>query len=384
MVLKAFDSALEGLSRRLRRSGVPAFLRWWARELQLLMPERVRALFADSEHRLIVRPGAGAHTLSGLMGRSERWRSDVEGPPEELRAILKAKGSEWLEAKGLRVILPADQVLRRALELPAAVEDNLERVAGFEIDRQTPFRADQAIHAARVVSRDSSSGMLRVELIVARREQVERASAWAAALATPLEAIDIDLDDGPAFVNLLPQDLRPRPALGAGLRVVAALAVIALLIYGLAAQIEQRRMAQIELLQARIADIQIEARQASEVREQVESALEAASFLRQRRAAKPTFPELLADLTERLPDSVYLSRLVINGDELQITGLAPEASRLISILSRSDYLDRPRLNGPVQPDPRTGKESFTIAAAMRAPPVPTPGVQAVAQQGAKP
>ena len=50
-----------------------------------------------------------------------------------------------IQNPALRAIfcIPESSTLTRNLSLPAAAEDNLRQVLGFEMDRQTPFKADQ-------------------------------------------------------------------------------------------------------------------------------------------------------------------------------------------------------------------------------------------------
>jgi general secretion pathway protein L len=47
---------------------------------------------------------------------------------------------------------------------------------------------------------------------------------------------------------------------------------------------------------------------------------------------------------------------------VQLQGQAKEAAKLIALLSNSACLGDPRLQGQIQPDPRTGKERFQITA----------------------
>ncbi|TGQ96093.1 general secretion pathway protein GspL, partial [Mesorhizobium sp. M4B.F.Ca.ET.203.01.1.1] len=61
-------------------------------------------------------------------------------------------------------LLPATDVLRRTLRLPAAAADRLRAVVGFEIDRQTPFEASQVSYDVRELGA-AGEGQLQVELV---------------------------------------------------------------------------------------------------------------------------------------------------------------------------------------------------------------------------
>src|SRR5207247_4977095 len=100
-----------------------------------------------------------------------------------LRQLLEAAG----ETRGrVRLCLAREEALVRRVSLPAATEENLEQVLGFEMDRLTPFRAEDVYFDHRVVGRDPTSGQVHVLLAVARRDlvdsKVERLRAWGANL----------------------------------------------------------------------------------------------------------------------------------------------------------------------------------------------------------
>ena len=56
------------------------------------------------------------------------------------------------------VALPAGQVLRKELRLPAAVEQDLKQALAYDLDRHTPFKPDELHFDAAVVGRDRAKG----------------------------------------------------------------------------------------------------------------------------------------------------------------------------------------------------------------------------------
>ena len=95
-------------------------------------------------------------------------------------------------------------------------------------------------------------------------------------------------------------------------------------------------------------------------------AIAGANFLSDKKRNSPLTDALLDDLTRRLPEDTYLERLQIENGQVQLQGQAKEAAKLISLLSNSTCLGDPRLQGQIQPDPRTGKERFQITADLKA------------------
>ena len=63
-----------------------------------------------------------------------------------------------------------------------------------------------------------------------------------------------------------------------------------------------------------------------------------------------------------MPDNTYIEKVSIEGDKLLVIGLSGEASRLVEILQTSKLWRSMSLTGALQPDPRTGKDRFTLTA----------------------
>ena len=97
-----------------------------------------------------------------------------------------------LLASAIVFLLPAGQVLRRNLRLPAAAADRLRAVVGYEIDRQTPFEASQVSYDIRELG-SAGEGLLQVELVAWPLRQLDgwraQIGAWADVLAG-VDAID--------------------------------------------------------------------------------------------------------------------------------------------------------------------------------------------------
>ena len=59
----------------------------------------------------------------------------------------------------------------------------------------------------------------------------------------------------------------------------------------------------------------------------------------------------------------------VENNQIQLQGQARNAAGLISVLTASPFLANPKLEGQIQPDPRTGKDRFTIVAEPKDVPV---------------
>ena len=83
--------------------------------------------------------------------------------------------------------MPPRDVLRKTLVLPAAVEANLRQALAYDLDRHTPFKADELYFDAVVTGRNPAKKEIRVDLVACRKAVVDaalrHATAWGAAVA---------------------------------------------------------------------------------------------------------------------------------------------------------------------------------------------------------
>lgn len=352
-----FANLLDPLKLRLARSTLPARLR--EAVLAALPPAWRDRLASDARHVALQRQGE-ALQLSVASHRGDARLGDVPLDPElleGLRARIDGSGTPcWL-------LLPAAGVLRRVLVLPAAAEPRLREVLAFELDRQTPFSADQVSFEGRVLSRDLATQQLRVELLVLPRARLDAELAALGPLAPGLAGVDVVEDDGRRLgLNLLPDAARaggrdPVRRLHLGLAAVAAVALVGTLALTLHNRAERR-----DELRALVASANDQAREARLLRNQLVSSAQAANFLAATRAGRPTMLEVLDDLTRRIPDDTSLDKLAINGGNLVMVGQSRAAPALVALLEASPLVADPALSGVVQSDPRSGRDRFTLTA----------------------
>ena len=215
----------------------------------------------------------------------------------------------------------------------------------------------------RVLGRDATGQMLRVELLVMPRARLDQELQAIGPLAARLAGADVRDADGRGLgINLLAHTQRARGSdpsrrLNLALAGVAALAL--LLALGL---VRFNRSEALESLRADVAQANTEVREARLARNQLVAKVEAANFLATRRAASPTMLELLDELTRRIPDDTSVDKLTVDDGRLVMVGQSRAAPALVGLLQESPILEEPALTGAVQADPRTGRDRFPLTA----------------------
>ncbi len=358
------------------RQKLGVFWRWWSEELARLVPERFTrgtrvptlALEAGGEI-VLVEPRSAA----GPDARVAAGALDAGQARTALAALLERAGETRARA---RLCLERDEALLRRVSMPAATEENLAQVVGFEMDRLTPFRADEVYFDQRVVARDSAAAQIVVQVAVARRELVDARVARLRDLGVSVQGVTVREDSPGQFASF---DLLPSAQRGERespndrmLRNGLIAAVLLLLLGAMLLPAWQRRETVIAAL-----PLVDRARQDAEATDALARTLERQVNDYNFVLAKKHAPAALAyveDVSRLLPDNTWLQQFDLKttgkAREVQITGETSSASKLIEVLEQSTLLKNAAPRGTVTRGSQPGTERFMIAAETRPPNLP--------------
>jgi len=360
------ENMRQRVRQRYQATPIPAFLSWWRRELGTLVPDSLSRRLMPPKPQLWIVPadsGGGDYRI---------WRADAE--PKVLDVFGAGEDAQLLRGRWrdilaefrdgqpeVRLCLHEDQVLALPVELPDAVEGNLDQALRYQLDQLSPFRADQVVLDHRVERHDQDRGRLAVTLRIVPTEDLEPLLSRARAFGAVIHAVDtlaVEDPPRPEGFNLLPESRRPRYVhararfnmlLGAGLLVLLALVM---------AQTVILRERTVSDLRAEADELRVEARRVMQLQQAFEETLLAANFLAEKRAAQPAVIELMEELTRLLPDDIWLQQFQLQGADLRIQGQADGSQRVIGLLNESGLFDSPEITGAISIDPRSGQERF--------------------------
>ena len=354
------------LSAPLRLS--PAkLLHWWLGELAALLPRRLRQSLQAGARILVVDLSGQELVLRHFRG--ERCREIGRLP---LADVGTAAGGRSIGAlvrkvnpkKGeVAVLLPADQALRKTLELPSAAESDLSEALFFQIDRQTPFTPEEVYFDYWISERQPETNRLTVELTVVPRRVVDDAVAMAGRWGVQATIVDVAGDDPQAAprLNLLSKaeheegakTWSPLNAVVAGLALVLAAAAIYI-------PLDEKRMVA-EALSQKVAQAKSEAEDAVRLRQELDRLAEDGRFLTDQKQRSPLVLSVLGELTRLLPDDTWIYQLQASRREIRVAGYSSAASALIGLVDQSPLFQTPRFQSPVTQDPQTGLEQFNLS-----------------------
>jgi general secretion pathway protein L len=367
----SLDPALPTQLRDLQASAA-RFWSWWTGELAAMVPAGLRRRLAPGRPLLAIDLADGGVTLhpGPADGRGEPLgRLPLHADPASRRGALTALLQDRRSAGlGLAITMPG--VLLRQIELPAAAAGDLDAVLRLDMDRQTPFRAEDVRFSHRLIGRQPASGTITVALAVAPKAACAGPEALAAELGLPLAYLGPR--GGPPWSDNLwsPPVARGRRRLLRGLAVLAA----ALALLALWLPLERDRRAA-EAVAARVAEASaLQARLAAE-RDQLAGLREAARAVA---GAEAQALPLLADIAAALPLDAWLERLDWRDGQVELAGRARATTEIVARLAAQPRFGAVGYLAPVTRG-EDGLERFSLTVELAAAEPEAPAEQAELQ-----
>lgn len=322
------------------------------------LPAFARRLLVRHGRRLVIRPAGQAARVSLVVGLETQSLGEIDLlQTTEMPGITGVREQD--RPRLIELCLPREAVLTRSVSFPAQVQANLPRVIQYELDRLSPFAAqDVVFDFAAKGAATKGSDRLHLELALCRRDRVD---AWIRRLEELAAPVDrITWDDAWSGANLLPPEQRPKPnrwrlTLGSGALIVSILLAAAV---ALTPVWQKHHLAR--QLETEVARLRTQAIRVDEVRQELERVLQGSTAVLQRKLDQPSILDMLRELTERLPEDTWVQNLEFSVDQVDIRGESGQATALIAILEQAPGIDHVSFGSPVTQIAQTGKERFNI------------------------
>ena len=345
-------------------------VKWWLGELAELVPESMRRRFVGQQARLVLLVDMPGDNLLEETGQDTRRLGRIEldtpAPGQARRVLAAVPRAARNGATGLVLRYPASRALRTPVTLPLAAEKNLAEVVGFEFERLVPFSRSDVHYAYRVIARDKQAQQLRLELFVLPRSEVAALSRTVDSLGLPVAGLEVAEPGPDARITPIPlsdRDAGSARQTGRGVVIGLSAAAVALALICVAIPFWQASGA-IATLRAQMAEARRQAETATTLQKQIEAKRQEEQFLSGRKRAMPTMTELLATLTQMIPDDAYLTEMTINGDRVRLVGAASSATALLTLIAQSPAFRGAAFQSPIVQDPRLNRERFDITAGI--------------------
>jgi len=340
---------------------VRKFFSWWFGQLAELLPQGLRRSALTAVDAMVIKPigplGRGIEAVSvGLRRNGKETPLGRFGlGATDLAELPRTTG----RATVLR--LSEQDVLGKTVTLPLAAERELDQVLGFEMDRETPFKAEEIYWNHRIERADRQNGRLSVRVALVPKETL-------APLLTALGQFGIrprraEIADGPDAGTSLPLEGDGARVHHASNRLIWSAAVCCAAL-GLAAVVTPfiRQELALASLEEQIAAGRTAAAEADSLHQEIDRLASSADFVESERdkAGRPLV--VLVTATRVLPDDTYLTEMELQKRKVTLTGRSAAAARLIGPLAADGAFRNPGFAAPVTRVEALHTELFTINA----------------------
>jgi general secretion pathway protein L len=351
-------STLQTAAEQSRR-----FLLWWGDELADLVPARLKRMAARS----------GRRTVLALEDNRLVQYHEKSGKLTRLGEIELEAGDAGPAAGrgpvGLR--LPYASCLVRSVELPAAARRDFAKILALDLERSTPFRAEEVYFDWLRDENTGGDGKVGVRQVLVKRSAVDPLVQQLAARGVTIDFVDCWDETGKQAlpVNLLASS---EEAISAGggrrLRPALVLGLAAALLAGSAVMIGLGKYeAALELVQSQTELARAKALAVRRSLGGTEAALTQVADLRRLKAERPPLIAVIDELTRLLPDEAWVRYLKVEGDTVDVTIVAPKTAELLPILGRSSMFGAASLSAPVTYDEAGKSERAAVRLRLRPP-----------------
>jgi general secretion pathway protein L len=263
-----------------------------------------------------------------------------------------------LRGSRIELVLQPSRFLFRPLELPRRGVEYLEGIVRSQIDRLTPWTANEAVYSWTPPI-DAPNDRIRLMIAATARALVTpylHAIAGLNAASIVVATVQSTPDSKASPIRFLEQRMRS----AVNVRRIRSILMAIFLLSGLSAAVsigvsaiaaDNLGAEQQELLR------KISARKAA-LRILFEGS--ALHTLEKRKQTSPSSVVVLEALSEVLPDDTYVTELRIDGEKLQIVGMTSDAPSLIRLIEQSPHFARATFFAPTTRSPGTTKEQFHI------------------------
>ncbi len=343
------------------------FLRWWSRELSFLVPENIKRLINEKQGFIVIRPVGDQFELTYVHHEVSESLASVsrnQAGQEQYKTLLA--NDDRLSKASVVLRLTSRQVVQKELSFPSAAKENLYQVMAYELDRFTPFNAEQVYFAVQPLEGPNEPGQLRVNLLLTTREVLddiyqEVRNMGCVPLFADYEQAANDLTQRGDYYNLLPNWLREKTTKSSQLLHFALMGTVLLLLAAALALPLWFQYQTVDMLQTKIDKIEPEAKSIKAMQLEIDSIIEKTEKLIAEKNAAPPVVAVLDALSELIKDDTWLAYAQYSDGQLQIQGESPTAATLIAALEDSDYFANARFVSPVTQDKVSGLERFQIA-----------------------
>jgi general secretion pathway protein L len=278
-----------------------------------------------------------------------------------MAASLSADWMTWLRGSRAEVVLNPGRFMFRPLELPKRASEFLDGIVRAQIDRLTPWSANEAAYTWTPPVEAANDRIQLTVAATARSQVTPYVGALAALGAASVVVSTVPQDAGVGALKVFEQRN------GGSIEVTRIRQILMIVFLGAAAlALVSSGVSSIltDSLDSEQQDLshKITARRAA-MRRNADGG--AQRILERRKQTTPASVMVLEALSKVLPDHTYVLELRIENGKVQVTGITKDAPSLIRLIEQSPHFEHAAFFAPTTQSPGEPGERFHIEARVK-------------------
>ena len=342
--------------------------RWWGSELGSLLPGRTLGNAARRQADATI-----AVSTDGTLQLIETGRRGREG---EVSQGITSKNATFdilshiqKTRPGAKICLrlPFSACFERHIEIPATARNQAKSILALDLERSTPFKSSDVYISHTLSPSPGRKGWLTGTQFITKRKLADKAISDIEVIGLTVNSIDCWAADGKTplplnFLDKTAEDLAPRRSRGRQMAIAALAGALACSAVWLSLS---RRDTALANLEKQVEAARHKAEGLQQERAVTDTAIKIRLAVQGLKEGRPSTVEIVNELTRLLPDEAFLNDLKIEGDTVDIAGLAKSSAAIIPVLERSAMFKDALQTSPVALDTTADKERFSLRLKLR-------------------
>jgi hypothetical protein len=324
-----------------------SLLAWWWHELRECADELLVRIAPRWVTRTFVSLSPTSAKIWSLRGKGQEEVLTVSSDSEPWPVDLSWFGSTAvIENTRAEVGLAPDLVLVHHLTFPDTVERDLDQVVPLQLERELPMPPERVAYDWRVAKRLKRERRIVVEVLIVRREVIERVHERAHAWHLQLTRIGRGSDPGRITGNFSQTRRRRRASRFDPIETRLAISAAVLAAFWGMALGCQWAYERIKLRHA-IVEVSTKAKRTDQLVKEVQSAAAPQAALAELMGA-PDALDVLVGLTEQIPADSWAYDIELTAEypappKIKLSAFTPTATMLVDLLRKSGQFEHVRL-----------------------------------------
>lgn len=343
-----------------------AFWSWWTKELVALLPASIANSLYYSKGWLIAEPADGKLKLSYQNRSNFQNLGEFDTSPESkarLKRLLEQR--EMVANAEVLVRVPEALGMRKFITLPEAAAANAQKVLSYELDRYTPFKAEQVYYDLVKLGKPVNA-QVKLALILVQKSVLDVLTdqvvdlglqpSYADYVQEPLTQLH-----GKDRYNLLPLDIRHERSRKPKIIMYISLAVVAIMLLAVLAAPLWAAYEGIDKLKRHVRLAEKEALSIEDNKRGIDYLYKSTEKLIAKKNHAPLLVETIDTVSKLLKDDTYVSQLKFSQGNLELLGESANASDILALLEKTQHFKNARFISPVTQDQMSHKERFQLS-----------------------